>query len=291
MMTNSSLYKINSSTQLNVFSSGTPNSSPALIFLHFWGGSSSTYAPLITLLSSNYYCLALDFRGWGSSTGPQDPDAYHITDLSNDIFSLIPEFLPPSHPFILIGHSMGGKVAMHLSSTIESLSPTKSFPRLQALILLAPAPPTPLILSEEMTKQQLTAYDSIEAATFVIAHVLSSSPLSEHVVNSLATNALAGNQYAKSAWPKYGIQENILEEARNIALPTLVFAGGDDRVETLERVKETLCNLSGVAEERKSLIILDGIGHLMMLEAPDMLSHEIERFVDGIVHVVGQIKD
>ena len=291
MMTSSRLYEINSSTQLNVFSSGTLNSSPALVFLHFWGGSSSTYAPLVTLLSPNYYCLALDFRGWGSSTGPQDPDAYHITDLSSDIFTLIPETLPPNHPFVLIGHSMGGKVAMHLSSTIESLSPTKSFPRLQALILLAPAPPTPLILPEEMAKQQLTAYDSIEAATFVIAHVLSSSPLPENVVSSLAANALAGNQYAKAAWPKYGMQENILEEARNITLPTLVFAGGDDKVETVERLRETFRNLSRVAEERKSLMVLEGIGHLMMLEAPEKLSREIQGFVDGVMHVVSQIKD
>ncbi|KAF7941566.1 hypothetical protein BELL_0330g00050 [Botrytis elliptica] len=133
---------------------------------------------------------------------------------------------------------MGGKVAMHLSSTIESLSPTKSFPRLQALTLLAPAPPTPLIFLEEMTKQQLTAYDSIEATTFVVAHVLFSSPFSEHVVSSLATNALAGNQYAKAAWPKYGMHENILEKVGNITSPTLVFAGGDDRVETVERVRK-----------------------------------------------------
>ncbi|KAF7955510.1 uncharacterized protein EAE97_000769 [Botrytis byssoidea] len=286
-MASSRLYEINSSTQLNVFSSGALNSSPALIFLHFWGGSSSTYAPLINLLCSNYYCLALDFRGWGSSTGPQDPDAYHITDLSNDIFTLIPKLLQQNHSFILISHSMGGKVAMHLSSTIESLSPAKSFPRLQALILLAPAPPTPLILPEEMTKQQLIAYDSIEAATSVVAHVLSSSPLAEHVVSTLATNALAGNQYAKAAWPKYGMQENILEKTRGIALPTLIFAGGNDRVEMVERVKETLRTLSGVAEERKSLVVFDGIGHLMMLEAPDILSRKIEKFVDEIAHVVG----
>ncbi|TEY45011.1 hypothetical protein BOTCAL_0337g00070 [Botryotinia calthae] len=186
---------------------------------------------------------------------------------------------------------MGGKVAVHLSSTIESLSPTKSFPRLQVLILLAPAPPTPLILPEEMAKQQLTAYDGIEAATFVIAHVLSSSPLPENVVSSLATNALAVNQYAIAAWPKYGMQENTLEEARNIILPTLVFADGYDKVETVERLMETFSNLSRVAEERNSLMVLDGIGHLMMLEAPDKLNREIQRFVDGVMHVVSQIKD
>lgn len=48
-----------------------------------------------------------------------------------------------------------------------------------------------------------------------------------------------------------------------------------------------MSNLSGVAEERISFIVLDEIGNLMMLEASDIPSHEIERFVDGIVHVVG----
>ncbi|KAF7875197.1 hypothetical protein EAF04_002369 [Stromatinia cepivora] len=182
MMTTSKIYEINSSTQLNVLSSGVPNSSPALIFLHFWGGSSSTYSPLIKLLSANYYCLAIDFRGWGSSTGAQDPDAYHFRDLSKDIFTLIPQLLPLDHSFILIGHSMGGKVAMHLSFTVETLPPTKSFPKLRGLALLAPAPPTPLILPEEMARQQLTAFNTIEAAKFTITHILSATPLSDHVL-------------------------------------------------------------------------------------------------------------
>ncbi|KAJ8064340.1 hypothetical protein OCU04_006684 [Sclerotinia nivalis] len=291
MMTTSKIYEINSSTQLNVLSSGVPNSSPALIFLHFWGGSSSTYYPLMKLLSANYYCLAIDFRGWGSSTGTQDPDAYHIRGLSKDIFTLIPQLLPPDHSFILIGHSMGGKVTMHLSFTVETLPPTKSFPKLRGIALLAPAPPTSLILPEEMAKQQLTAFDTIEAANFTITHVLSATPLSDHVVGSLVTNAVTGNQCAKAAWPKYGMKEDILEESRKITLPTLVLAGGDDKVETLERVKETLDNLSGVVEERKTLIVLDGVGHLMMLEAPNEVSREIVGFVGRVVREVVQPKD
>lgn len=176
---------------------------------------------------------------------------------------------------------------MHLSSTIKSLPPTNSFPKLHGLILLAPAPPTPLILPEEMAKQQLTAFDTIEAATFTVTHVLCASPLPEYVVSSLAIDAVAGNQFAKTAWPKYGMQEDILEEARSITLPTLVLAGGKDKVETMERVKETCGHLSGVVEARKTLIVLDRTGHLMMLEAPDEVGREIEKFVGRIVREVG----
>ncbi|EDN90609.1 hypothetical protein SS1G_00009 [Sclerotinia sclerotiorum 1980 UF-70] len=243
------------------------------------------------LLSANYFCLAIDFRGWGSSTGTQDPDAYHIRDLSKDIFTLIPQLLPPDQSFILIGHSMGGKVAMHLSFAIETLPPTRSFPKLRGLVLLAPAPPTSLVLPEEMAKQQLTAFDTIEAANFTVTHILSTTPLPDHVVGSLVTNAVTCNQCAKPAWPEYGMKEDILEESRMITVPTLVLAGGDDKVETLERVKETLDNLSGVVEKRKTLIVLDGVGHLMMLEAPNEVSGEIVGFVGKVMREMAQPKD
>lgn len=149
--------------------SGMLSSLPTLIFLHSWGGSSYAHILLTNLLCSQYQCLAVDFCGWGSSNGAQDPDAYHIRGLSSDIYTLIPHLLPPEHPFILIGRTMGGKVAMHLSSTVESLHPIKPYPKLQGLILLAPAPPNPLVLPAEMAKQQSTAFDTIESA---ITHTL-----------------------------------------------------------------------------------------------------------------------
>ena len=53
---------------LNVVDSGSGN--PALIFLHYWGGSARTWKSVTHVLESDFRCVALDQRGWGSSDAP-----------------------------------------------------------------------------------------------------------------------------------------------------------------------------------------------------------------------------
>lgn len=38
----------------------------ALVFLHYWGGSSRTWDPTIEQLSQAHRCVAIDFRGLGT---------------------------------------------------------------------------------------------------------------------------------------------------------------------------------------------------------------------------------
>jgi 3-oxoadipate enol-lactonase len=235
----------------------------------------------MALLAPNYHTIAIDFRGWGSSTGPASKDAYHVHNYSADVQALLPQLLPPSHPFILTGHSMGAKVAMHLAACIQDLP--SPYPQLQALILLAPAPPSPLILPEEMSKQQITAYSTLKSATYTVTNILSSNPLPRPTIDALACEMVGGNEHAKAAWPSYGMKEDYVEEVRNIHVPTLVVAGGEDKVETSERVREeVLGNLRGVEGRKKRMRVLEGVGHLLMLEATDRLREEIEEFVNVI---------
>lgn len=118
MTTSMTHYTVAPFTTLNVHSSLPSNNThpaPALILLHFWGGSSRTFSKLIPLLSSTYSVFAVNFRGWGFSTGPPSPEAYSISNLADDIQSLIP-LLHQIKEFVLIGHSMGGKVAQLFAS-------------------------------------------------------------------------------------------------------------------------------------------------------------------------------
>jgi 3-oxoadipate enol-lactonase len=43
---------------------------PALLFLHYWGGSSRTWQGVIDRLAGKARCIALDQRGWGGSMRP-----------------------------------------------------------------------------------------------------------------------------------------------------------------------------------------------------------------------------
>ncbi|KAH8660816.1 Alpha/Beta hydrolase protein [Tricladium varicosporioides] len=253
-----SLYKINETTTISYTHTPlhTSSNAPTLIFLHFWGGSSSTFSSLLTHLPTTIPTLILSFRGWGLSSGPSSPTSYSILHLAQDVEALISHL--DIKNFVLIGHSMGGKVA-------QLIAGQKRVKGLKGMVLLAPAPPTPLVLSEEMKAQQLTAYDTPESAEFVVRNVLTSSLISSSTIQFLVQDMLSGNKYAKRAWPEYAMAEDISDEAKKVNVPVLVVVGEEDRVETVERVrKEVIGNIKGAY-----MIVLDGKGHLLPVEAPE----------------------
>jgi alpha/beta hydrolase fold len=78
---------------------------PALIFLHYWGGSSRTWAGVIDRLAGEARCVALDQRGWGTSIATDG--RYDLATMADDV-EAVAQRLGLSR-FVLVGHSMGGK--------------------------------------------------------------------------------------------------------------------------------------------------------------------------------------
>lgn len=265
-MAHTTFHTINPETTLTVVSSGpSQGEGPTLVFLHFWGGSSRTFSGVIEHLPA-HHSVAINFRGWGDSTGPQIADAYSIKSLASDVEAVIAEL--GIKDFILIGHSMGGKVAQLVAGrgVVEGL---------KGLVLIAPAPSTPLVLPEEMREQQISAYNNAGAAEFVTQNVLTASKLSDEIVSITVQDMLKGNPFAKKAWPEYGMSEDVANEAKNIKVPTLVIAGGLDKVETVERVKAEVVQRIHHAV----MVVLEGKGHLLPLETPAEVAGHVEGFV------------
>ncbi|KDQ52105.1 hypothetical protein JAAARDRAFT_139221 [Jaapia argillacea MUCL 33604] len=225
----------------------------------------------LTPLLPNYPLLLPDFRGWGSSTDPSnDPIQYSITQLASDVENLIHHLKITD--FVLVGHSMGGKV----TQLIASHQPAG----LKALILLASAPTTPLHLPPDMKEQQIHAYDSIKSVEFVIRNVLNSptSPLSDDEIHHIAVGSVSGNPAAKIAWLKYGLcEEDVSADIGKIKVPVLVVAAAEDRVETVKRVVGRL----GV--DRAEMVVIEGSGHLLPLEAPDHIAKRVKEFLDRVL--------
>lgn len=227
---------------------------PLLVFLHYWGGSSSTWYKLTspdppTSLSSIYPILAIDHRGWGKSTGPSQDDttAYSITSMANDIALTLQQLTADQdrkdvlkHGFILIGHSMGAKVAMATLATL----PRDLLQHLNGLVLVAPAPPTPLLLPPEMREQQKAAYESAESVRWSVNNVLTNPEnLNQEDMEMVIRDSLRGNEAAKTAWPMYGMAEDVsegLKEALELVdkekLRVSILVGESDVVEPKERV-------------------------------------------------------
>ncbi|KAJ4366799.1 hypothetical protein N0V83_007324 [Neocucurbitaria cava] len=274
---------------------------PTLVFLHFWGGSTRTWSHVLPAISPTYPTLAIDFRGWGTSTGPDDAVAYNISDLAADVQAVISAL--ELHSVVLVGLSMGAKVAQVVAAQLSSISikhggngsgdgngngnadgeGKKTGSALRGLILISPAPTTPLILPPEMREQQLHAYESRESATFVAQNVLTSSfrkhSQREEVPEFLVADMLRGNRWARGAWPAYAMAEDVSPAVEGkIKVPVLVIAAEEDVVEPLERVRKEVCErIEGVRLE-----VLEGSGHLSVVDVPEAVVEKVVEFVKGL---------
>jgi pimeloyl-ACP methyl ester carboxylesterase len=238
-----------------------------LVFLHLWGGSHRTFAPVIARLTSGRAVVSYDHRGWGAARGLPGP--YGISELADDALAVIAE-LGVSR-YILIGHSMGGKVAQ--------LAASRRPKGLAALALIAPAPPRPAV-DAKAAEALIHAFDSRATVSDALQNILTERPLPPDLREQVINDGLAGNREAQLAWPLDGITKDITAATRAIEVPVQVLAGRQDRVDPPESLEANL--LPYIPGAR--MTILEGTGHLSPLEVPELIAKELDQvtsLVDG----------
>ncbi|PWY87432.1 alpha/beta-hydrolase [Aspergillus heteromorphus CBS 117.55] len=271
--------------------------SPLLVFIHYWGGSSMTWHKQTSptsphSLSKAYNTLSVDLRGWGQSTGPTEGATardYSILHMASDIVALLTHLTtsPPTttlfkHGLILIGHSMGAKVALATLSTL----PTNLLTLTTGLVLLAPAPPTPLILPPEMASQQRLAYSTPSSVHWTITNVLSSaSSLSDTDIKTITASSTSAHPLARDGWILHGMQDDITPEIDALSaqlqltgrrMRVSVLAGELDVVEQKERVEREVVQMLRNRGFEVRFEVLTGVRHLIPLESPEGVVRGIE---------------
>ena len=239
---------------------------PALVFLHYWGGSSRTWGSVIGHLSGNRRTVAIDFRGWGDSDKPAL--GYRIEELASDVIAVLAEL--KLSRFVLVGHSMGAKVAQFVAS--------KDPVGLEALVLVATGSPHGIRVPEEQLERMIHAYDSEASAAFVRDNVLTKRPLPDDLKVQVVEDNLKAGDAAKVAWPTVAITQDVAKETASIAVPTLVIGGELDQVDTPAILKGEVISII----RRAQLEIVQGSGHLLPLEAPKEVATLINSFVEKL---------
>jgi pimeloyl-ACP methyl ester carboxylesterase len=236
---------------------------PALLFLHFWGGSTRTWTEVTDILSPEFRCVRYDYRGWGQSEKPKT--GYSIKELASDTLMLIKEL--QLDDYVIVGHSMGGKIAQY----IASLSPAG----LRGLILIAPSPAFATFMPEGMHQNMLVAYTSKPGIEHTIDHVFNASGLSAEVRARTIEDMQRHNEAARVGWPEIAMKEDVAAGLQNINVPTTVIVGDKDIVDTPERMKKEVMAHIANAEIK----IIPQVGHLSMLQAPREVAAIISSFV------------
>ncbi|MES2073166.1 MAG: alpha/beta hydrolase [Pseudomonadota bacterium] len=250
--------------EINVKDQG--DGAPALVFLHYWGGSSRTWDAVIAALPPSYRTVAPDLRGWGDSDAPVI--GYALADFADDAQQMIAHL--GLREYVLVGHSMGGKIAQVLASRRPA--------GLVGLVLVAPATPTPLALPPEARASMQSAYLSRESVGMALDHMLTAKPLAAAQREQVIADSLRGAPQARDAWPTSTSLEDISNLVGAIEVPVAVVAGELDRVDTVPVLKAEL--LSRVSQAK--LHVLPGTGHLSPLESPVEVAAAIVEFIQSL---------
>ncbi|HEU5008879.1 MAG TPA: alpha/beta hydrolase [Jatrophihabitantaceae bacterium] len=242
-----------------------PGTGPSLVFLHYWGGSGRTWAPVISALPGRDV-LTVDFRGWGRSRNLPGP--YHLHQLAADTRAVLDA--DDVSDFVLVGHSMGGKVAQLVAADQPH--------GLRGIVLVAPAPARPADSIDAQYQEGLShAYDSADTVAGARDAVLTATGLSAALQAQVVEDSLASDPDARGEWPLRGIAEDVSAETKRITVHTLVVAGERDQVEPAAVLRANLIPYLGDAE----LTVIPASGHLIPLEAPEALAALISGFPPG----------
>ncbi|MBR7675298.1 alpha/beta fold hydrolase [Streptomyces daliensis] len=235
---------------------------PTLVLLHYWGGSARTWDLVVDRLAGRDV-LTVDFRGWSRSSGLPGP--YTLGQLAEDTLAVLAD--AGVTDYVLVGHSMGGKVAQLVAATRPA--------GLRGLVLVGSGPAKPATqITPEYRETLSHAYDSDESVAGARDHVLTASALPASVKARIVADSRACADAARTEWPLRGIAEDITAHTRMVSVPALVVAGENDQVEPVGVLRDNLVPFLSQAD----FTVIPDTGHLIPLEAPAGLVDAITAF-------------
>ncbi|MEW1776659.1 alpha/beta hydrolase [Streptomyces sp. NPDC086777] len=239
-----------------------PGAGPTLVFLHYWGGSARTWDLVVDRLAGRGV-LTVDFRGWSRSSALPGP--YSLGRLADDTLAVVAD--AGVTDYVLVGHSMGGKVAQLVAATRPV--------GLRGIVLVGSGPARPAAqITPEYQEALSHAYDSAESVAWARDHILTATGLPAEVGARIVTDSLSTTDAARAEWPLRGIAQDITEQTRMVGVPALVVAGEHDQVEPVDVLRGNLVPYLS----RADLTVVRHSGHLIPLEAPDDLADAITAF-------------
>lgn len=235
-----------------------------LIFLHYFGGSAKEWQAVTEPLAATYRCIAVDLRGHGDSPAPAS--GYSVDDMTDDVAILLERRKISS--YILVGHSMSGKIVLNLASRQPA--------GLQQVLLVSPSPPHPEPIPDKDRKEMLETHGTEQAAIKTFENI-TAKPVSETDRQQIIADNLRTSQVAWDAWLTAGSKEDIADRMSRVVVPVSIIAGNKDNALSPDVQPElTLPTLPGAIFE-----ILDGSGHLPTYEMPDALVNFILKKIAG----------
>ena len=231
-----------------------------LILLHYFGGGPRSWDGVVAHFDGD------DVQTPDLRTVGRLPAGYSVERAATDVMELIGQ---PDEPFVLVGHSMGGKIAVAIAARQPN--------NLRGCVLIAPSPPTPEPMSADDRANMLDGHGTREAAQRIVRGA-AGGELEPAVWETAIEANLAYENRDWSNWIEIGTREDISSVLPNIQIPMLVIAGEFDEGMPADFLRaEIVDKIPGSQLEK-----IEGAGHLMPQEKPAEVARLIENFIANL---------
>jgi pimeloyl-ACP methyl ester carboxylesterase len=260
------LHCVVTSHDLHVETHG-PTDAPSLLLLHGWGSDAGNMRPLTHALSDTYRTYAVDLPGHGAS--PPPPAPWGVPEYAHLVRDVLQDRV--GRPSTVIGHSNGGRIALHMASTPDLAE------WVQRLVLISPSGVEP----ERSWGQELRSglATTLKTPIRVLPAPLR-EPAEDWLRHTLLWRWLGSSDYnAASGVMRETFVKTVnfhLDDALDrIHVPTLLFWGTEDPAVSRRQVEVLQSKI-----EDCGLVELEGAGHYGHLDDIDTVHSGIRYFLE-----------
>lgn len=243
---------------------------PTVFCLHALGSAADEFDLLRERLAGTLDVVGIDLPGFGSADAASGTTVEEMVEFVERAVGRT-----GSHRFLLLGHSMGGKVATIVAA--RTVSGENGLFGLAGVVLLAASTLTPEPMAEDR-RATMTGWaasgpiDTDDARTFIDANTGGELPAERY--DAAVRDVERADPFAWRAWLQRGSREDWSGLSTPLPLPALVVAGGADG--DLGPDAQRTRNAPNWADVR--LEVLDGAGHMLPLERPDEVAALVRTF-------------
>jgi pimeloyl-ACP methyl ester carboxylesterase len=267
-----------------------PGSDPnPIVLLHGWGDTGETFQFMVDALPARYTLLAIDHRGFGRTEWPQD--GYWFPDYLADLDAWL-DNVSPDAPITLVGHSMGGNLAMHYAGVRPAR--IKRVVNLEGFGLKATDPEQAPLRMQQWLDEVRAGSSFAGYASYPDYDRLAQSLLRRHRFLPAERADFIARAWAKETAPgrielradprhkrvnPYLYRRDEMQHCwRQITAPVLCIAAEES--EHYQRIRDTYTE-AALREDLRDvrLAVVPQAGHMLHLEQPELVARLIEEFL------------
>jgi pimeloyl-ACP methyl ester carboxylesterase len=236
-----------------------PQDGPAILFVHGWTCNRSHFGPQVERFAAEYRCISVDLRGHGMSDAPEQE--YTIGGFADDVGWIADQL--GVRAAILVGHSMGGSIALALAQARPALA--------RAVALLDPAILFPPALQEAAGQlaDAFAAPDGMDAVRAFERGQFFGPSSAQALVEHILDEACRTPQAVVASAMRNLVTFDGATAIASIKVP-LMYVAADRQLSDVARLRELAPDawVGGTV----------GSGHFHQLEVPEQINAMLARF-------------